>query len=53
MRQQEMRKQQRLRMLQVRHARHGHAHGPLGEFDQRARQPRRVASRLSRRILDE
>ena len=40
-------------MLQVRQPRHRHAHGPLGKFDERARQPRRVASRLARRILYE
>ena len=39
MRQQKMRKQQRLRVLQVRHARHGHAHGALGESGERLNQP--------------
>ena len=46
-----MRKQQRLRMLQVRHSRHRHAHGAFGKIGQRARQARDAARHLPRRVF--
>jgi len=48
-----MGEQQRLGVLQMSHARHGHTHGALGKASERGNEPAHGARRFTRGVLDE